>query len=209
MEDLANIVFNALDELEGRMELAMQANGCREAWLQAEIMMHAKKKFAVDIWTNTEPVVPSSNGKSTGGRKHDLAAYDDNDNPVTVAELKIMSGNFLTKCMFGGGNGKWQPAALAAAQTPIIDLDELTDDEAEDWGLISDARRLRRHPASERLLVMVLLDLGEESTTQCQKLQDVMERVTFEPNRGERTKAYKGFVVRMWKLEPMLARISV
>lgn len=199
---------DAIGSLEPRMGLAMQADGCRENWLQTEIMMFAADQ-KLDVWTNTEPVV-RPDGTIAKNNKHDLAAYQTGakDAPATmVAEIKIMAGHFQSKCLVGARTALVPDLIPMEGQRRHVTRDEILAADHGEWGLIPDAARLLRHPCPNRYLVLVLLDLWIDETLSQRRqnaqrqLHAAMNGVTFvdDPMR-EAVARFDGFTVKAWAL---------
>lgn len=192
---------DAIASLEPRMSLAMQADGCRENWLQTEIMMFAAVRN-IGVWTNYEPAMPSG--------KHDLAAYDsdaDDASTTMVAEIKIMAGHFQPKCLVGARASLVPDLIPVEGQRRYVTHEEILAADHAEWGLIPDAARLLRHPCPNRYLILVLLDLWIDETLS-QRRQDAkrqlhaaMDGVTFVDNpMKEAVGRFDGFTVKVWSL---------
>lgn len=195
-----NTFFNAMASLEPRMKLAMQADSCREGWLQAEMMMYASHQ-GIDVWTNIEPVLDAF-GKKRSGSKFDLAAYDADNNATMVAEIKIVGPWFtgFTKCLFG--KGRFDDFLAEGPEGRTFKSDDLLVRESG-WGLLSDAARLLRHSAPERYLILVALDASEggENLKGQKERHNYMMNMSFCPDSAkEETRKCDGFATRIWRL---------
>lgn len=200
--------IEAIGSLETRIPLAMQADGCRENWLQTEVMMFAYDRN-VDVWTNYEPVV-RLDGAATKRSTYDFAAYrtSDEDAPTTmIAEIKIMAGHFMPKCLVGKRTSLWRELIPIEGQRRCVTRDEILAADNQGWGLLPDAARLLHHPCPNRYLVLVLLDLqvdetdGRRPENKKRQLHAAMDGVTFvkDPIR-ETVGRFDGFTVKVWSL---------
>lgn len=202
-----DLFIEAMGSLEKRMPIAMQANGCRESWLQAEVMMYADQRD-VELWVNTEKVRDAS-GKELDRQRHDWAAYEDGVTASMVSEVKIMAGHFSSaaKCLLGS-RAKHLSAFLPGAGhgKRLVTNSEIQACTQNDWGLLPDAARLLRHPANERYLVLVLLDLYVDSSLgakqqlaqrQCHR---AMEQISFADEGNEWNARFEGYSLRIWRL---------
>lgn len=192
----------AIGSLEPRMQLAMQAVGCRENWLQTEIMMFADARN-ISVWTNTERLVRPGGALDKRG-KYDLSSYeDDSENAATtmVAEIKIMDGYFSPKCLVGG-TAQWRDFIPKGEARRYITPDEILAADHGEWGLIPDAARLLRHSCKNRYLILVLLHRGTDQMTKSQlQLHAAMTGVTFVDDPAkEVARKFDDFTVKVWSL---------
>jgi hypothetical protein len=205
------LFLDAMTDLDPRMHNAMQANGCREGWLQAELMMAASARN-IALWTNTEKMAGSS-------KRHDLAAYDAEDRPTMVAELKIMYGWDQTKCLTGGGTPSWKDFVPQdwkkrsrledpkKKESRLVTPQEIDQAKGNAWGLLPDAGRLMLHPAAERYLILILRSLetvdgiNETTPERVTKLQAAMDAVAFS-DRSDRFwgRTFKSFAIKIWQV---------
>lgn len=201
-------LLKIFSKLQGRLGLAMHATGCREQWLQAEIMMEAAKQKC-EVWTNTEPLYDADGIKSGNRKKYDLSSYsrDAEGNFVTemVAEIKIIGGDFNQKCLWGtnleaaskfkafypeGGSKSWK-----------VKSDQILPPVKGDWGLFADAARLLCHPAKKRWLILVILtdrDLKEGKHQDFLRALQTLSIVS--GKRPEIRHSFKTFDLRIWPL---------
>lgn len=192
----------AIGSLEPRMRLAMQADGCRENWLQTEIMMFAAARN-ISVWTNSAQLVRPDGALDKRG-KYDLSSYEDDseDAAVTmVAEIKIMDGYFSPKCLVGS-TAQWRDFIPKGDARRYITPDEILAADHGEWGLIPDAARLLRHSCENSYLILVLLDRGTDQMTKSQlQLHAAMNGVTFVDDPAkEETRTFDGYTVKVWSL---------
>src|SRR5688500_14918765 len=140
-EDWPSFFIDAIKSVDLDIELAMEASGSREGWLQTEVMMYGRRRpsSTVFIYPNYAPIEAGST------KKFDFAAYDSDAmgaRLLAVAELKIMAGHYDSawKCLTGGG--EWPGfRGLPQGQRRPVTRDEARECQAT-WGLIPDAKRL-------------------------------------------------------------------
>jgi len=192
-----------------RLPRAMKADGCRENWLQAELMLQAEDQ-GVEIWTNTEKVVgvDPRTGKALRGR-YDLSAYyaEDPNKATMVAEVKIIGAFFKDagKCFTGHALPKpSHPFALGVDGRRLVTDEEIAKVGPRNWSLFGDAARLRLHPAVERYLILVLLPFEDEKATAARRaLHAAMQAVRFAPDphdEGQYDDEKGRFMVRIWRI---------
>lgn len=201
----SRVFVEAIGSLEPRMDLAMQADGCRENWLQTEIMMFAANRNLA-VWTNSEPIFLPAGTISSNG-KHDLAAYDDGSAATMVAEVKVMAGHFQKKCLVGARTGLVPKLVPQKGQKRYVSREEIMAAGHQEWGLIPDAARLLRHPCKNKYLILVLLKLhveedeSERVKSRKNELHAAMNGVTFVKSLSrESVEHFDNCTVKVWSL---------
>jgi hypothetical protein len=198
--DWLQVLLDAVNHVKDRLPLAMTADGCREAWLQAEIMMYAEGNADYSIWTNTEPVIWAKGGKP-GGQKYDLASYEDDGAVTMVGEVKIIGWNFQHKCIFGRKSHLLRELMQEKADSKCFTAEQVDDGERAGWSLIEDAARLMRHPCKNKCLLLVILDPKDTSklTAKQRAFHKALHRIQFE-NLDHKTEKFGDITVKVWML---------
>jgi len=180
------------------LPIILEAEGCREGWVQAEAYKHFNNMLQYSFFVNRYKYI-DVNGHFKG--KADFFCGEDRETADMVAELKVLGDYFLPKNINGYPSFKGIPLNdIRHAYKYNICFNP------NEGSLVKDYYRLNDFCNAKNKLLILVMDKSITKDSD-QNLREIMLNIAFSPSSkscnydSDRRSNRKGFIVRIWKIK--------